>query len=88
MRYCLKKTPPQRGFPKAAASAFLLFVAQTERERRLSRRDVADALAEEPVEEKLLVDRPRGERDAVFVQRFDKAARDEHLIHVDGRDAS
>ena len=55
--------------------------------RRSARRDVADALREEPVEENLLVDRPGGKGDAAVLQRFDEAARDEHLIHVDRRDA-
>ena len=67
--------------------AFCLPVAQTECECRSARRDIADALFEEPVEEDLLVDRPGGKGDAAVLQRFDEAARNENLIHVDRRDA-
>lgn len=66
---------------------FVYPVAQTECECRSARRDIADALFEEPVEEDLLVDRPGGKGDAAVLQRFDEAARDEYLIHVDRRDA-
>ena len=81
----LKKTPSLEN--ALSAMAFCLPVAQTECECRSARRDIADALFEEPVEKDILVDRPGGKGDAAVLQRFDEAARDEHLIHVDRRDA-